>query len=567
MNHSVISGKIINTLTAVTAVLLLTFFFMPVKASAAIEINSDYAVVIDVETGQILYGKSPYTLAPCGDFDKMLNIVTALDFDNAPEELVVTANALKTNPDPPYLGLKAGQIVSLNDMLFAEYLGGYNDAANVVAENLGQLLLDTTSADYAAMSDYKKTQAAIEAYVKKMNGTASKLLASSMKATNSDGHFYDTQQCSPVDMARLIQNFYENKAFRALLASGEQVIAVDPANINSRQADYKDKMKKKEQGTSAETSAVEEDEEEAEEDPDAEEDTEDTEDTASTPTSAAAAVTAKTTIKTTNKLLDGSILYSGIKGGYNAYNSNVEKYHMMVCAENEERTLVAVAMNGDENIVSDDIQALLNFGFYKWHKETIKKSDLNALLASKIAGGGENLAYTGNFDILLPDDYDIYDLDAAIAYTENTYLSGTVTLSLPEEVSYAGPVTIISFYEKNERNIGGVLLKIGIVLLLAAVIVLIVFLLRRNFGPQKNKAKAFANRVRKTAKKEKQKTRNKTTRSPGGTTKNPRRGSGAGRESGDYHVGQPHPDQRSSGGKNASGTTKRARGNGGKKRR
>ncbi|MGN1012012.1 MAG: hypothetical protein ACI4QO_08015, partial [Clostridia bacterium] len=57
---------------------------------AGMEINSSYAILIDAHTGQILYGKNPYTLSSSGDFDKLLAIITALQFEDAPQELVVT---------------------------------------------------------------------------------------------------------------------------------------------------------------------------------------------------------------------------------------------------------------------------------------------------------------------------------------------------------------------------------------------------------------------------------------------------------------------------------------------
>ena len=177
--------------------------------------------------------------------------------------------------------------------------------------------------------------------------------------------------------------------------------------------------------------------------------------------------------------------------------------------------------------------------------------------SSRIAGG--DLAFTGRFDVLIPDDYEIGDLDAAIAYTENGYLSGTVTLSLPEDVTYAGPITTISFYERNERTVGDIILLILAVL--GAVIIMIVFILliRRYFGPGKNKAKAFSARIRKTAKKEKEKVKRKTSGSNAAGNKR-RRGSknaARGKRNGDYRAGQ----------KNKSGSKDPAKTNRGRGRR
>ena len=454
---------------------------------AGMEINSSYAILIDAHTGQILYGKNPYTLSSSGDFDKLLAIITALQFEDAPQELVVTREAVLYNPNAPYLGLKEGQTVKLTDMLYAMYLGGYNDAANVVAENLGQTLIDTTTKEYAGMKDMQKTEAAIDAFVKKMNTTADELFSPTMKATNADGHFYDTQQCSPLDVATLIRSAVQNDQFRKIFTTSSYTITGDPDAVNNQAADHRNKYNKltdeEKKGNYAdrpqESYPIISDPTELEK------------------------TKGKVEISTTNQLFNGSILYSGITGGICAYNSSAEKYHCMVYAKNDERSLIAVVMNGSETGVYDDLQALLNFGFYKWEKAEIKDSKLNKMLPENISS--LDLAFTGRKEFLLPSDYRINDLEVAVAYTENGYLSGTITLTLPEEASYAGTITTISFYEKNERSIWGPILKIGGIIVAVLILIFIIVFLRRVFGPQNKKSKAYIQRIRKTAKKEKEK--------------------------------------------------------------
>ncbi len=454
---------------------------------AGMEVNSSYAILIDARTGQILYGKNPYTLSSSGDFDKLLTIITALKFEDAPKELIVTKEAVLYNPNAPYLGLKEGQTVKLTDMLYAMYLGGYNDAANVVAENLGQTLIDTTTKEYAAMKSSQKTGAAIDAFVKVMNTTADELFCPTMKATNADGHFYDTQQCSPLDVAGLIRSAVKDDRFRKLFMTSSYTITGDPDAVNNQGADYRNKYNNlTEEEQKANHTAPPKESYPLISDPSELDKTKN-----------------KVNISTTNLLFDGSILYSGITGGMCAYNSNAEKYHCMVYAKNDERSLIAVVMNGSETGVYEDLQAMLNFGFYNWEKAEITDSKLNHMLPKNISS--LHLAFTGKKQFLLPSEYQINDLDAAVAYTENGYLSGTITLTLPEEASYAGTITTISFYEKNERSIWKPILKIGGIIVGILVILFLIVFIRRVFGPQNKKSKAYIQRMRKTAKKEQEK--------------------------------------------------------------
>lgn len=451
------------------------------------DIGSSSAVLIDADTGQILYGKNPYTLSSAGDFDKLLNIITALKTKDAPKNLTVSEAALKVYADPPNLGLKAGESVSLTDMLFAAYLEGHNDAANVVAENLGRLFIDTTAEAYTALTDAEKTQAAIDAYVKQMNATADKLCASTMKATNADGHYYDTQQTSCLDVAKLIKNAWRTESFQTLFTTGKHTITV---TAEETAAD----SKKTETGSDA-----------ANTDNATGEVADTTETTTETTTGSpsdpgAAGNSSKITLNSSNQLFNGSILYAGIQSGINAYNSSSEKYHCAVYASVNDRNLIAVVMNGTQNGVYNDIQALLNFGFYKWDKVSISAGELSNLLPDDISA--LNLAFTGNRDFLLPTGYRVKDLEAAVAYTENAYLSGTITLTLPQDASYAGTVTKVAFYEKNERSSWGKAFKIiGIVLLILMVIAAILLSFRYFGGRHKD----YVKRIHKTAQKEKEK--------------------------------------------------------------
>lgn len=462
---------------------LICFFAMPARVYADVELNASRAVLLDVDSGQILYGKNPYTLVPTGDFDKLLTIITALQFENPPKNLTVTGEAVYTNYATPLLGLEKGQTVNFTDMLFAMYLGGYNDAANVVAENLGQTLIDTTTNEYAAMSNKKKTAAAIDAYVSQMNKVAHELYATTFKSTNADGHLYDTQQCSCLDVARLVSNGLRNKDFAKLLATTEYSIPLDATKVNNRPTDYKDKLTKLHDGVEVSNlAALSSNEIEF------------------TPADGSVR---KINLKSTNKLLDGSILYSGILGACSAYNRSAELYHCMAIAENNGRRLIAVVMNGDENLVYEDVQNLLNFGFYKWDTATVSEHDIEKVLPDNISS--RDLAYNGKTDILLPVDYSISDLDTAVSYTENDYLSGTVTFTLPKEASYAGTITEISFYEKNEHSIWMTLLNIFIVLIILIVLIFVIRILIRYFGSKGDKLRSANRRAKKTAKKEKAK--------------------------------------------------------------
>lgn len=457
---------------------------------ANVEINSRNAILIDAKTGQILYGKSPYELSSSGDFNKLLAIITALeDFEDLPEEITVSSTALLYNTSPPYLGLKDGQTVKLTDMLYAMYLGGYNDAANVVADNLGRLLLDTESKDFQSMTPQEQTNAAEDAFAKQMNRKADELLCPTMKSTNPDGHYYDTQQCSANDVARLIRSAVKNDTFRKLFMTSTYTITGNPDAVNNQSADTESLYKKSTRETGENTNAANLPSKPVHNYP------------YPTETFPLDATNQTFEISTTNKLFSGEILYNGITGGCNAYNSSLLSYHSVVYAKNEDRSLIAVVMNSSTSNVYDDLQTLLNYGFYQWDTKTISEKQLNKMLPDNIAS--HNLVFTGRTDFLLPSIYDIKDLKFAVAYTENGYLSGTITLTLPEDSS-VGTVATISFYEKNTKSIWKPILKIGGIVFGVLLLFILIFFLWQTFGAQstRRKRRAILRRTRQTAEKQ-----------------------------------------------------------------
>lgn len=469
------------------------FFLTASPLRADIEIGSRNAILIDAKTGQILYGKSPYDLSSSGDFNKLLAIITALEeFDELPGELTVNGTALLYNTTPPYLGLKDGQTVKFNDMLYAMYLGGYNDAANVIADNLGRTLVDTESKEFQSMTAKEQTNAAEDAFAKLMNRKADELFCPTMKATNPDGHYYDTQQCSANDVAQLIRSAVRNDTFRKIFMTPVYTVNGNPDAVNNQPADTESIYKKSRDQAGENAKASELPPNPIHNYP------------YPTETYPLEATNQTYEIHTNNKLFSGEILYSGITGGCNAYNSSLLSYHSVVYAKNEERSLIAVVMNSPTDNVYDDLQTLLNYGFYQWNAETISDNRLSKMLPENIAS--HNLIFTGRTDLLLPSAYNIKDLSVAVAYTENGYLSGTITLTLPDEPS-AGTIATVSFYEKNTKSVWKPVLKVGGIVLGILLIFVLIFFLWQTFGAQstRRKRRAILRRTRQTAEKQRQK--------------------------------------------------------------
>ena len=66
----------------------------------AIETSSDTALLMDAETGQILYESNGYQTVAAGTFGKIVSVLTAVENGNLKERITVDASSLEQANDP-----------------------------------------------------------------------------------------------------------------------------------------------------------------------------------------------------------------------------------------------------------------------------------------------------------------------------------------------------------------------------------------------------------------------------------------------------------------------------------
>lgn len=92
------------------------------------------AVLIDADTGRILYGKSANTPMANASTTKILTCILALENGN-PEDVVTVSDYACTMPEVK-MGFSSGDQFYLKDLLYALMLESYNDAAAAIAEQI-----------------------------------------------------------------------------------------------------------------------------------------------------------------------------------------------------------------------------------------------------------------------------------------------------------------------------------------------------------------------------------------------------------------------------------------------
>lgn len=191
--------KIILTLS-----LILVFLIQgTVSFGEEINLTAKAAILMDMKTGQVLYEKDADIRWKPASITKIMTALIALEEAEPDKEMKASANAINAIPsDYGILGIKAGEILNLNDLLHFVLIMSANEASNVIAENISP-------------------DGSIGGFVDMMNSKARKLGLNNTNFTNTYGLDDDNHYSTARDLATLARIAMENPMFRQIVAMKE----------------------------------------------------------------------------------------------------------------------------------------------------------------------------------------------------------------------------------------------------------------------------------------------------------------------------------------------------------
>ena len=99
------------------------------------ELYAKSAVLIDGDSGRILYGKNELAQMPMASTTKIMTCILALEYGNLEDEVTVTSYAAAM--PKVKLGMRAEEKYTLKDLLYSLMLESHNDSAVAIAEHIG----------------------------------------------------------------------------------------------------------------------------------------------------------------------------------------------------------------------------------------------------------------------------------------------------------------------------------------------------------------------------------------------------------------------------------------------
>ena len=162
----------------------------PVRASEAFTVAAKGAVLIDADSGRVLYGQNENERLPMASTTKVMTTLLALENSDLDEKVTAGENAAGVEGTSLYLS--KGETLTMEQMLYGLMLRSGNDAAVAVAEHIA---------------------GSVSAFADMMNARAAELHADA-HFVNPHGLDADGHGISALGLARVMREAMKKPVFR-----------------------------------------------------------------------------------------------------------------------------------------------------------------------------------------------------------------------------------------------------------------------------------------------------------------------------------------------------------------
>lgn len=182
------------------------------------KVYADSAVVMDMESGAILFEKNGDKEHCPASITKLLTTLVALENAELTDTVKFTEDSISfLQYDDAQIGMQAGEELNLDDALHAVLLASANEVSHAVAENVGAQRLG---------GNY-------DTFIQKMNERATELGCTNSHWVNANGLHDDQHYTTAHDMALIASAVYQQEEFRKIMGTLEYKIG--PTNMTKEE--------------------------------------------------------------------------------------------------------------------------------------------------------------------------------------------------------------------------------------------------------------------------------------------------------------------------------------------
>lgn len=169
------------------------------SVKASLSINAPSALLIEKNSGDILYQKEAFTPMYPASTVKIMTAIITLEHCSLDEPVTVSENAISTVPSGYTVSkIQAGEILSTRDLLYALLVPSGNDAANALAEHIA---------------------GNVPAFANMMNEKAKQLGCQNTYFTNPNGVHDANMHTTAYDLALIAKYAMDIEEFRTIVST------------------------------------------------------------------------------------------------------------------------------------------------------------------------------------------------------------------------------------------------------------------------------------------------------------------------------------------------------------
>ncbi len=157
------------------------------------QLGAPSAILIDVETGRVLYEKNADTKRYPASTTKVMTGLLAAEYGNLDKNVTASANVVKIERGSSQIYVIPGEILTMKQLLYAMMLESANDAAIAIAEQIS---------------------GSVDEFAKAMNEKAKSLGAVNTNFVNPNGLHNDNHYTTARDLALIAREGMKNPIFR-----------------------------------------------------------------------------------------------------------------------------------------------------------------------------------------------------------------------------------------------------------------------------------------------------------------------------------------------------------------
>ncbi len=180
---------------------------LPVRSLADnnnLNINAESAILIDGDTGKVLYEKSAYEKRAPASTTKIMTALLALEHCKTTDIATVTSEAITSVPSGYSTDLlKMGEELTIKDLLYALLLPSSNEAANVLAIHIA---------------------GSIDSFASMMNTKAMELGCKNTHFVNPNGVHDDNHYSTAYDLSLIAKEAMKNDIFRQIVSTASYTL-------------------------------------------------------------------------------------------------------------------------------------------------------------------------------------------------------------------------------------------------------------------------------------------------------------------------------------------------------